>query len=88
MTKKKLIEYIHHEVGLPKTLIGEFLETTFEIIKDALRRGEVVKIVHFGKWQPVLRKSKQVRHPISKEVIQIPERKSITFRASSALKRP
>jgi DNA-binding protein HU-beta len=88
MTKKKLIEYIHHEVGLPKNLIGEFVEATFEIIKDVLRREEAVKIVHFGKWEPVLRKGKQVRHPVSKKIIQIPERKSIAFRASSALKRP
>jgi len=86
MTKRELVEYIHQQVGLPKTLIGEFVETTFEIIKNTLKQGKAVKIVRFGKWEPVLRRGKQIRHPVSKQIIQIPEHKSVAFRPSPCLK--
>jgi nucleoid DNA-binding protein len=87
MTKKDIVEYIHKQMGLPKLLIKDIVNETLEIIKTHLQQGEEVKIVRFGKWQPVLRKAKRVKHPATGEMIQVPAYATVTFKASRELEK-
>ncbi len=86
MTKKDIIEELHQRTGLPRVLVRDVLKTTLDIIKEHLKRGEEVKIVRFGKWQPVLRKTKRVKHPTTGEMIQIPPYVKVVFKPSQEVK--
>jgi nucleoid DNA-binding protein len=87
MTKKDVIEQIHKRTGLPKLLVKNVVKTTFNIIKQHLEKGDEVKIVHFGKWQPILRKTKRVKHPTTQEIIEIPPYTKIIFKSSRQLQK-
>ena len=43
MTKAEIVEMIYERVGFSKKESAEFVETVFEVIKDALVSGEKVK---------------------------------------------
>jgi len=87
MTKKDIIEEVHQRTGLPRVLVRDVLKASLNIIKEHLKRGEEVKIVRFGKWQPLLRKSKRVKHPTTGEMIQIPPYVKVVFKPSQDVKK-
>lgn len=87
MTKRDIIEHIHKQMGLPRLLIKDVVNEILAIVKERLQEGEAVKIVRFGKWQPVLRKSKQVKHPATGELIQMPVYGTVVFKPSEELKK-
>ncbi|MCD6319602.1 MAG: HU family DNA-binding protein [Candidatus Desulfofervidaceae bacterium] len=87
MTKREIIEHIHRRMGLPRLLIKDVVNEILAIVKGRLQEGEAVKIVRFGKWQPVLRKSKQVKHPATGEIIQIPAYGTVVFKPSRELEK-
>jgi len=87
MTKKDIIEEVHQRTGLPRVLVRDVLKASLNIIKERLKRGEEVKIVRFGKWQPLLRKSKRVKHPTTGEMIQIPPYVKVVFKPSQDVKK-
>jgi len=87
MTKRDIVEHIHRRMGLPRLLIKDVVNEILTIIKERVQRGEEVKIVRFGKWQPVLRKSKRVKHPATGEMIQIPAYGTVVFKPSRELEK-
>ncbi len=87
MTKRDIIEHVHKTTGLPKLLIKDVINEALQIIKETLQKGEHVKIVRFGKWQPVLRKPKRVKHPATGEIIQVPAYATVTFKPSREIEK-
>ena len=49
LTKAKIIDVIHNQLGYPKNKSAELLEILLEIIKGTLEKGEDVLISGFGK---------------------------------------
>lgn len=86
LTKAELADLLFERVGLNKREAKDMVETFFDEIRDALVRGESVKLSGFGNF--VLRDKPQRpgRNPKTGEEIPISARRVVTFHASQKLK--
>jgi len=73
------------EKELP-TLTKDMVETFFSEIRDALERGESVKLSGFGNFQLRDKPQRPGRNPKTGEEIPISARRVVTFHASQKLK--
>ena len=73
-------------VGLNKREAKDMVETFFEEIRDALERGESVKLSGFGNFQLRDKPQRPGRNPKTGEEIPISARRVVTFHASQKLK--
>ncbi|HEC13789.1 MAG TPA: integration host factor subunit alpha [Acidiferrobacteraceae bacterium] len=86
VTKADLADALYHELGLNKREAKEFVELFFERLRDALERGEDVKLSGFGNFGLREKNSRPGRNPKTGEAIPISARRVVTFRASQKLK--
>jgi integration host factor subunit alpha len=73
-------------VGLNKREAKDIVDTFFEEIRDALARGEPVKLSGFGNFQVRNKPPRPGRNPKTGETIPIAARRVVTFHASQKLK--
>ncbi len=86
LTKAELSEMLFERVGLNKREAKDMVETFFEEIRDALVRGESVKLSGFGNFQLRDKPQRPGRNPKTGESIPISARRVVTFHASQKLK--
>ena len=86
LTKAELAEMLFERVGLNKREAKDIVDTFFEEIRDALTRGEMVKLSGFGNFQVRDKPARPGRNPKTGEVIPIAARRVVTFHASQKLK--
>ena len=86
LTKAELAEMLFEQVGLNKREAKDMVETFFEEIRDALERGESVKLSGFGNFQLRDKPQRPGRNPKTGEEIPITARRVVTFHASHKLK--
>ena len=86
LTKKDLIDLHSEQTGLTKKLCVSAIESTFEIIKDELEKGNPVSISGFGKWTVKSKRARNGRNPQTGDRMTIDARKVITFKSSAILK--
>jgi integration host factor subunit alpha len=86
LTKAELAEMLFERVGLNKREAKDMVETFFEEIRDALERGESVKLSGFGNFQLRDKPQRPGRNPKTGEEIPISARRVVTFHASQKLK--
>ncbi len=86
LTKAELADLLFERVGLNKRESKELVETFFDEIRDALERGEVVKLSGFGNFQVRHKPQRPGRNPRTGEAIPISARRVVTFHASQKLK--
>ncbi len=86
LTKAELAEMLFERVGLNKREAKDMVETFFEEIRDALVRGESVKLSGFGNFQLRDKPQRPGRNPKTGEAIPISARRVVTFHASQKLK--
>ncbi len=86
LTKAELAEMLFERVGLNKREAKDMVETFFEEIRDALVRGESVKLSGFGNFQLRDKPQRPGRNPKTGESIPISARRVVTFHASQKLK--
>ncbi|MBX6318246.1 MAG: integration host factor subunit alpha [Pigmentiphaga sp.] len=86
MTKAELADLLFERVGLNKREAKDMVETFFEEIRDALERGDVVKLSGFGNFQVRNKPQRPGRNPKTGEEIPIAARRVVTFHASQKLK--
>jgi len=87
MNKDKLIDKIVDKTNYPKNQVKKCLEETFDIIKNALRKGGKVSIVGFGSFSVIKRKGRKGVNPRTGKEIKIPTVKITRFKAGSRLKK-
>lgn len=88
--KKSRQQYLFPEMDcefLSRRRTSRIVDTLFEILKDALTRGEDVMIRGFGKFQVKFRWARTWMNPRTGEKIILPSRRSVTFKASPVLRR-
>jgi integration host factor subunit alpha len=85
-TKAELAEMLFERVGLNKREAKDMVETFFDEIRDALERGESVKLSGFGNFQLRDKPQRPGRNPKTGEEIPISARRVVTFHASQKLK--
>ncbi|MCX7201104.1 MAG: integration host factor subunit alpha [Burkholderiales bacterium] len=86
LTKAELAEMLFERVGLNKRESKDMVETFFQEIRDALERGDSVKLSGFGNFQLRDKPQRPGRNPKTGEAIPISARRVVTFHASQKLK--
>jgi integration host factor subunit alpha len=86
LTKAELAEMLFERVGLNKREAKDMVETFFDEIRDALERGESVKLSGFGNFQLRDKPQRPGRNPKTGQEIPISARRVVTFHASQKLK--
>lgn len=87
MTKNELIEKVGKKANLTKKAAADAVNTTFNLIRDGLVRGEKIVITGFGTFLIRSRAARRGRNPQTGETIQIPNKKTPGFTSGKTLKR-
>jgi DNA-binding protein HU-beta len=91
MTQKELITKIKDTLAgngndFTQNEVETMFRTTFEVIEDAIVKGEEVSVYKFGKFSKRLVKAKEGVNPQTQEKIIIPEHYSPKFSFSKTIK--
>lgn len=87
LTKAKIADAIHQQLGFPKNRSAELLELMLELIKNKLENGENVLVSGFGKFCVKRKKERRGRNPATGEDMLLSGRRVITFRCSHLLRK-
>lgn len=80
MNKAQLIEKLSKRTHTTKTQAEQMIDATLEIIQSAVADGEDVKLVGFGTFDRLSRKSRKGRNPKTGEAVHIPSGKVPRFK--------
>ena len=86
LTKAKIVDAIHTELGFPKNRSAELIEILLEQIKATLGKGEDVLISGFGKFCVKEKKERRGRNPATGDDMMLAKRRVVTFRCSHLLR--
>ncbi len=86
LTKAELSELLFERLGLNKRESKDMVEAFFDIIHDALVKGDDVKLSGFGNFNIRRKAPRPGRNPRTGEAIPIAARNVVTFHASHKLK--
>ena len=86
LTKAEMAERLFTDVGLNKREAKEFVDAFFDVVRDALEKGEQVKLSGFGNFDLRQKNQRPGRNPKTGEEIPISARRVVTFHASHKLK--
>ncbi|MBF8376818.1 HU family DNA-binding protein [Alicyclobacillus mali] len=86
MTKAELVAEIAARVELSKSQVLQVLNSFCEVATERLQAGEEVVLPPLGKFRYVVRAARQYRNPQTGEMIEAPEKATVRFLPSSALK--
>ena len=87
MTKADLVVQVAKKTGLTSRAAKEAVAAVFDVITDALKRGEKVVVTGFGTFLVRNRAARKGRNPQTGEEITIPATKTPGFTAGKALKK-
>ena len=87
MIKADISERVRKRVRIPKEEAAALVDTVFEAIKEALERGDNVKVSGFGKFIVRAKRARLGRNPQSGSNIEILARRVATFRPSHLLRK-
>lgn len=86
VTKAELGNVLFDEVGLNKREAKDFVDLFFEKMRQSLEQGHSVKLSGFGSFSVRDKPSRPGRNPKTGQLVPIPARRVVTFRASTMLK--
>jgi DNA-binding protein HU-beta len=86
MKKKELIERMAEEAGAPTSEAQQHFEAFEQVVTEALKAGEEVQIMGFGKFSVKERKAREGRNPQTGEKMKIAAQRVPAFSAGNALK--
>lgn len=86
MTKKQFVTLYQERMELfSKKYAEELVNGFFLTLEEILEKDENLLIVGFGKFEVVTKAAKVCRNPKSKELMKVPERKVVKFKAGKNL---
>lgn len=86
MNKNDLIGAVADASGLSKTQASSAVESVFDAISGALRKGDEVRLVGFGTFSVAKRKASTGRNPRTGEPMKIKASNQPKFKAGKGLK--
>jgi len=86
MNKSELVAKIAKDADLSKTAATTAVDSFFEGVTKALKKGESITFVGFGTFKTSQRKARTARNPQTGAAIKIPKRRVVRFSAGKALK--
>ncbi len=85
MNKGELIEKVATECGVNISTSRQVIESMLHTISEALASDDKVKLVGFGIFSVAQRASRKGRNPNSGNIIHIPAKKVLRFKAGTNL---
>ena len=86
MNKPELVAKIVEQMNLTKKQVEEVTAVLFDVIMEALVKGDKVVISGFGTFEVKKRAARTGRNPKTKEPVEIPASKVPAFKPGKALK--
>ncbi len=87
MTRSELIEKVAEQIeGYTLKQTEIIVETFFDVIKDALARGDKVELRGFGNFRLKKRQPRKARNPKTGESVDVPEKSVIYFKPGKELR--
>ena len=86
MTKAELVETVASKVDLPRAVAERAVNTMFDELTEALKRGDKVNVSGFGTFSVSERKARTGRNPKTGETIEIAASRAAKFKAGKTLK--
>jgi len=86
ITRKKLYNKIHRNLGLSKNISSQIVDDFFELLIDELIKKREVKISSFGTFKVIDKKERIGRNPKTKIAAKICARKIVKFKPSLKIK--
>ena len=86
MNKNDLIQHLSDRTGLARHDAAKAVEGIFELITDALKSGDEVRLTGFGVFAVSQRAGGKGRNPQTGQEIEIKPSKAPRFRAGKQLK--
>ncbi len=83
MNKGELIDRVADECGLTRHATCRVINSVLKAISEALAAEDKVKLVGFGTFSVAQRPPRNVRVPHTGEVMRIPARNAIRFKAGT-----
>lgn len=85
MNKTELINSIAEKAGLTKVQAKAALEAAVATVSEQLAKGDKVALVGFGTFSVSEKTARKGINPRTKELIEIPARKAVKFKAGAEL---
>jgi len=86
VTKTELVDKVAESMSLSRAEAQRQIETVLEAIAEGLSSDGKVLIQGFGTFTAKTRKARMGRNPQTKEPMQIPASKTVTFKPGQDLK--
>ncbi|HET8611161.1 MAG TPA: HU family DNA-binding protein [Sphingomonas sp.] len=86
MNKQELIGAVAETTGLSRSDAGKAVESVFDSISGALKKGDEVRLVGFGTFSVSKRKASTGRNPRTGEPMSISASTQPKFKAGKGLK--
>ncbi len=86
VTRKDLARAVNEEIGFSQRMSLKLVDALFDIITEAVNRGEVVKVVRFGTFRMREKAGRKGVSPKDGRPIHIPGRKTVVFMPGKKLK--
>lgn len=85
MNKTELINAIAEKANLSKVQAKAALEAAINTVSEQLAQGDKVALIGFGTFAVAEKTARKGINPRTKEVIEIPARKTVKFKAGAEL---
>lgn len=86
MTKTQLVETLANELNMPKAQVRRMVDALVDLVASTLVKGNKVQLSGLGVFDVRKRAAREGRNPQTGEVINIPARNAVGFRAAKSLK--
>lgn len=86
MNKADIISKVHEALGITKADAERAVETVFDSVEEALKRGDNVSIGGFGIFEAKQRAAREARNRRTGESVTVPAMRVPKFRPAKALK--
>ncbi len=85
MTLTELIEVVQEQNFTSANRAAKIVNCVFEVVRDTLLNGEDFSCRGLGKLKVVERAARTARNPKTGDKVQVPAKKSVTFKPSIKL---
>jgi DNA-binding protein HU-beta len=86
VNKSDLVTRIARNTGATKSSAAAAVDSLFESITQALKKGDAITFVGFGTFKTAVRRARIAKNPRTGNPIRIPKRRVVRFTAGKALK--
>lgn len=85
MNKGELVAAVAAKAEISKAAAAKAIDAALDAVAEALKKGEAVQLVGFATLKVVEKAARKGINPATKQVIDIPAKKAVKFKAGAKL---